>query len=372
MLTLKNKFDDLTLSLSVLGFTNEKDESLDVEIEVKQGDIVFTTSGPFLEAEETWKISRWLEGIFRNDSGYTTDLYFTNSKISFHYLASTEKAIIVSAQINTEDMPDFKIDQSIEESFSDYYPNIHEIAVHRNDESPAHKKHLYFAVKWVEIPVIRKSIKSTSQEFPPHRNEEYEFLKDYKPEKLQKTGISAIFRNDLNDLTFKFTSFGYTREIDSSHDDWITTRLEVIQGDNRSSDTGEHLQPYELKSILEWFKTLSKRRLPFGRSLHFLEPNISFHFYGANRKWVLIGIELGLESELDFIPVQFHPSELKYKKKEELQESDSSYHDFGESMIFNLSLHDFKVIIEGLEGMVAELPDPPWVQEYLKNSNLPD
>ena len=371
MLTLRNEYDDLTLSLSVIGFTNDNDESLEVKVEVKQGDNVFTTSGPFLEAKETWKISRWLEGIFRNNSPHTTDLFFNNTLISFHYLAATKEAIIISVQLNINDIPDFKVDQDIENSFSNYYPNISDVAANRNNECPADKKHFYFAIKWLDIPVIRKSIKSTGEEYPLSRNEEDEFLKVDKSEKLSKTGISAVFRNDLNDLTFKFTSFGYTGEIDSSHDDWITTRLEVIQGDNRTSDTGEHLQPYELRSILDWFKTLSKRRLPFGRSLHFLEPNISFHFFGANRKWVLIGIELGLESELDFIPVQFHPGDLKYKKREDLKESDFSYHDFGEMIIFNLSLSDFKVIIEKLEEMVAELPDPPWVQENLKNSNLP-
>jgi len=353
MLTLINDHDNLTLAISILGFTNEKDENLDVQVEVAKDGKAYSSSGQFLEARDIFNLREWIRGVFRNQSGYTTDLYFANDKLSFHYIASTQNTIIISIQIITEDIPGFDIVQDFAQKYAKHDPDMYEAITHRDSECPRNKIHLYFDIEWEEIPYIRKEIKLAGKKYPQYRNKDYGI--DFEPQqkKALKDGKSIVLRNELNDVTFEMTSFGYAHE----EGPWITTRLTATQGENYTENAGQHIESYELSRIGDWFIALSEWKLPSDSSLRFIEPNISFHFLESTSDWVLIGIELEFESELDFIPIQIHAIDAISFSREEQVEYYYNFHNYREMMIFELHKEDLNRITKGLADMIAELPE---------------
>lgn len=159
--------------------------------------------------------------------------------------------------------------------------------------------------------------------------------------------------NEQNDLSFKLTSSGFSRD---DEDGWIDVKVIVSQGQHTFTEEFECLESYDILAITNWFKALSRRRLPENVSLHFLEPNISFHFLESTRRWVQVAVELRAEFELDFMPTQFHPEALEDYTREEILKGE--YYDpyaYRQKLIFELKRKDFIAIIDKLEAVNAEL-----------------
>jgi len=158
-------------------------------------------------------------------------------------------------------------------------------------------------------------------------------------------------KNEQNELSLKLTSLGYARE-----DGWIDVKIAVSQGEHTFSEESECLVDYDILTITNWFKSLSKRKLPEASSIYFLEREISFHFLESTRRWIQIAIELKASFELDFMPIQFHPRIFKkYTFDELIKGGWFDPHRYKQKMIFNLTRKNFLSIIASLEAASAEL-----------------
>jgi len=178
MLELRNEIKDITLNLTSSGFTHEEEEWIELQLKVSQGGNNFSRSGSYLEAADIWHIADWLRALFNHEAPYEANLHFLKPNISFHHIASSIEAVIIGVGLHNEFEVDFKIQQSLAESFGNSLYRLQEIIERGGQDPYDYENQLYFAIKWEEFPGVIHKLKTMGSVYPPYRNMDLDFLKD--------------------------------------------------------------------------------------------------------------------------------------------------------------------------------------------------
>ncbi len=161
-----------------------------------------------------------------------------------------------------------------------------------------------------------------------------------------------------NDLTLSLEFVEYTTSVEDDDYGWITTELVVCQGNKKFSSRGSYLTDGDLFSIVQWFESLAKRKIPERRILRFLEPNLMFHFMESKGSGILIGTQLNLEWKPRFKPLQstISPSNFGYYANKKLKKY-GGFKANENTLTFFLRRKDVIDIISQLKTMLSGLPD---------------
>jgi len=143
--------------------------------------------------------------------------------------------------------------------------------------------------------------------------------------------------NIENHVKLKCEVVGYQLP-DNLEDNWCLLKLEIKQGDKFFEIIDPALETTELVELCEWFKSLSKNRLPRYAKLDFTEPCISFEFLACKNECVRISVELSHEFEPTF-------------KLEQFQSKQSDW-----VIVFELNDKDFEKTIGGIEAAISHFP----------------
>jgi len=161
-------------------------------------------------------------------------------------------------------------------------------------------------------------------------------------------------RNEQDDLTFSLTTLGYKNK----DEEWLNVRVDVSYGKNTFRKSGFYLEAVDVWTIADWFRALFKRRLPGEASLHFIKPNIGFH-YIASSNTVTISIELGSGFDLGIEPQQFLPDSARdshWRLKKIIDRGGHDPYDYKNQLYFEIQLQEFPGIIHNLKAAGYKYP----------------
>lgn len=143
--------------------------------------------------------------------------------------------------------------------------------------------------------------------------------------------------NIENHVKLKCEVVGY--QFPNNHkDNWCLLKVDIKQGDKSFEKIDPALETTELVELREWFKSLSKKRLPRFAKLTFTEPGISFEFLACINEQVRISIKLSHEIKPNFMLEQFR----------------SEHSDW--IIVFELNDKDFDKTICGIEAAIKHFP----------------
>lgn len=125
---------------------------------------------------------------------------------------------------------------------------------------------------------------------------------------------------------------------DSPKDDWCLVKVIVKQGEDTFEAVDPALETTELLRVIEWFRCISRRKLPRYARLSFTEPCLEFKFLACTDDAVRISIHLSHELKPNFKLKQLGLSLSKW------------------NVVFELGENEFNEIISGIEAALQRFP----------------
>ena len=171
MIELRYEPNDLIFKLTTSGFAHKAEEWLELQVEVTQGKNRFSQQGSWLEARDIWTIANWFNALSNKTLPKSAGLSFLEPNINFNYIATSERGVMISVELEAEFEMNFMAQQFHPGLFVD--GKTFEDILKGGGYGPYdYENELIFEIKPEEFPTIIHSLKETGLKYPPYRNED--------------------------------------------------------------------------------------------------------------------------------------------------------------------------------------------------------
>jgi len=171
MIELKCEPNDLTLNLTISGFTDESGDWIELQVGITQGKNLFSKTGSWLEAKDIWTISEWFNALSKNRLPKSASISFQKPNLSFNYLDSSYAGVVITVKIEPEEGLDFKPRQFHPHCFENGNTTFEMLLEHGGYDPYEYKNELIFEITADKFKDILDSLNVATSKYAPNRTD---------------------------------------------------------------------------------------------------------------------------------------------------------------------------------------------------------